>query len=67
MGLDEFMRARGLTNAAFARLLDVTEMSVLRYRRGSRLPRRQVLEKIVTITNGMVTANDFFPAAQEAR
>ena len=61
MKLSDFMAARGLPDAEFARLIGVgSRMAVMRYRRGERIPRPEVMRRIVEVTNGAVGPADFY-------
>lgn len=60
MTLDEWLRDNQITDAAFARQSGVGLKHLIgRYRRGISRPSFRNIEKIMTATNGAVTANDF--------
>lgn len=61
------LKHRG-NRAAFARLIGVSAMSVLRYcKEPPHIPRPSIMVRIVALTNGEVTPNDFFCAAYSAK
>jgi transcriptional regulator with XRE-family HTH domain len=71
MKLSEFMSARELSEAQLGRLLGVGQATVNRYARGERIPRPDVMRRIVEVTEGQVGPADFYdlsapasPAAQ---
>lgn len=60
MDLDSYLSREGISNAAFAEQIGVDPSSVWRFRQGARIPRRETMQKIVDLTGGDVTPNDFF-------
>jgi transcriptional regulator with XRE-family HTH domain len=60
MKLSDFMELKRLNDAEFARQLGRSTAAVWHYRKGSRIPRPDTMARIVALTNGAVTANDFF-------
>ncbi len=66
MKLARFLIAHQMTPAAFARLIGVTRNAVHRYVRGERMPAPEVMERIVQVTEGAVTPNDFYDIALDA-
>lgn len=60
MQLIDYLLSRGLHPRAFAEMIDVSEVTVHRYLEGKRIPRRDIMQRIVKETGGLVTANDFF-------
>ena len=60
MKLDEWRKARKFTQEQLAEMIGVaSRVSVARYESG-RVPDQDVLRKIIEITSGEVTANDFY-------
>jgi transcriptional regulator with XRE-family HTH domain len=59
MRLAEYLADRDLSDGAFAEMIGVEPQTVHRYKSGKRFPRQRVLSKILEVTNGAVTANDF--------
>jgi transcriptional regulator with XRE-family HTH domain len=57
--LDRFRSEKGLTLSQLGELLGVEKGNLSRIIRGSVWPRREFFEKVVELTNGEVTANDF--------
>ena len=60
MTLDQHMDIRGLSPEAFAAKIGVKVFSVRRYLSGQRIPRPSIMTRIVDVTHGEVTANDFY-------
>jgi DNA-binding transcriptional regulator YdaS (Cro superfamily) len=58
MTLADFMRLRALTDQAMADLIGVSRVTVTRYRNMVEQPSGKTIRKIVTATDGAVTAND---------
>lgn len=63
--LGDYLAARNMTLKAFADSVGSDESSISRYVRGERVPRGQTMARIIAITNGQVTANDFLPAVNK--
>jgi transcriptional regulator with XRE-family HTH domain len=60
MKLDDWLKARKLTSAEFARLSGIAgKQAVHKYRHGERFPTPENLRLIHDATDGEVTANDF--------
>jgi transcriptional regulator with XRE-family HTH domain len=67
MKLKPYLADAGLSYAAFARMIGVDDArTVQRYAEGLRHPRPAIMMRILTATNGEVTANDFFHPHQAA-
>ena len=64
--LERYLTKGGITVEEFAARIGVTANSVYRYKAGKRVPRREVLQKIATATDGKITANDFLLDLQPA-
>lgn len=64
MNLRPYLSENGISPADFAREIRVEPASVHRYLTGERIPRLEILERIVQATKGAVQANDFFASAQ---
>jgi hypothetical protein len=60
MKLDQYIAKKGWQKSYVAWKLGVSEISVARYMSGQRLPTYSVMRKIAALTNGHVTANDFY-------
>lgn len=66
MTLAKWISAADLTDAEFARRLGISRQALSRYKAGTRIPRPHILHRIMSLTNGAVTANDFvFVASRE--
>lgn len=63
--LRQYLKENNITQKEFAKLLDVDVISLWRYLQGTRIPRPKTLKKICELTNGYVTANDFYNNAGE--
>lgn len=64
MKLADWIAEKDLTHAEVAELLEVEQPTVSRYVNGTRRPRDRHMVKIVAVTGGKVTANDFLPEAE---
>ena len=60
--LKAYRKARGLTMEEFARKVGVQRAAVSKWERGS-IPRPEIMRRIVEVTGGEVTAQDFYDAA----
>lgn len=60
MTLSEYLRQHDLTAASFAERIGVATMTVCRYAKGQRIPRRAIMARIVAATGGAVGPQDFF-------
>ncbi len=60
MKLRDFMMAREMSEAQFGRLLGIGQATINRYARGERIPRPEVMRRIVEVTDGMVGPADFY-------
>lgn len=58
--LDSWMAENGIDDAAYAAELGVKPLAVGRYRRGERIPRRPIMQKIVETTGGEVSPAAFY-------
>lgn len=64
MNLRPYLEENGISPAEFAREIRVEPASVHRYLSGERIPRPEILERIIQATNGAVQANDFFASVR---
>lgn len=60
MKLNSWMEREKLGNEAMGALIGVHPVSVSKYRQGKMVPRPGLMAKIIELTGGDVTANDFF-------
>ncbi len=60
MKLGRYLRSKGIEPDDFAFELDVACETVRRYVAGTRVPVPTVMRRIVTLTGGAVTPNDFY-------
>ena len=63
MKLRDYMQERGWKDADLAQRIGVSVQAANRYRRGMRIPERDVMRRIVEVTGGAVTPADFYDAA----
>lgn len=61
--LERYLERNRLTQADFAERVGTTQGAIARYIAGQRMPRPEVLVRIIDATGGEVTANDFLPEA----
>jgi hypothetical protein len=68
MQLADYLKANKISDDDFGQMIGVNRQAVHRYKTFGRFPKREVLAKIVAVTNGAVTANDLAarPAEQGA-
>lgn len=59
MKLREWRIKKGWSQEDLAKGLKTTQESVSYWETGSIMPRREILQDIMELTNGKVTANDF--------
>ena len=67
MKLKDYLKKNKITGKEFARLIDVSEVTVSGYVRGKGIPSNEVFERILDITKGEVTPNDFYNIAIEEK
>lgn len=67
MKLNEYLKNNCLTNGMFAETLGISAEAVRRYRRGIRIPSADMMLRIVEVTGGEVTPNDFYSLPYEER
>lgn len=60
MRLDDWLKQRGVSEAAFGRQIGVKQQSVNRYRKHENIPDRDIMARIVDATGGEVLPNDFY-------
>jgi len=60
MKLDNFIKTNGMTYEEFAKSISVAPPTVSRYAKGKRKPKDGIMRRINKVTNGQVTANDFY-------
>jgi hypothetical protein len=66
MDLRSYLDASNTPIAAFAAKVGVTPQAIHRYIAGERLPKREVMLRINVVSDGAISANDFFPAPEDA-
>lgn len=65
MDLRRYLDSQEIPVATFATMLGITEQAVHRYLNG-RVPRPDVMRRIIAITAGSVTPNDFYTPRRRA-
>ena len=60
MELKTYLKTNSLTCRDFAGQVNASERAVIKWSRKERFPREEFMKRIVLITNGEVTPNDFF-------
>jgi transcriptional regulator with XRE-family HTH domain len=60
MKLREYLDDRNFTANDFGGIVGVSGHAVLKWMRGERVPRPDIMEKIVEATSGAVQPNDFY-------
>lgn len=65
MQLSDYLAKHGITHAAFAERLGVSQGTVTRYVNGDRIPRPEHLVRIKDLTRGKVTVSDFVAKRRE--
>jgi predicted transcriptional regulator len=65
MKLADYLAQEGLSEAAFAERIGVTQAAVNRYKK-DRVPEPEPMRAIVAATGGAVQPNDFFDLPSEA-
>ncbi len=60
MKLSAYRKHEKLTVADLGRQLGVAHSTVIRWESGEIFPTAEMLERIITVTNGKVTPNDLF-------
>ena len=63
MRLSEYIKSNSLTDAEFAAKGPFSRGAVIKWRYGQRIPRPDQMRRISEVTDGQVTANDFFVVA----
>ena len=60
MTLDQYIRDKGLTNAEFGELVGANHSTISRLRKGKQVPGPDLMVAIYEVTEGAVSANDFY-------
>jgi transcriptional regulator with XRE-family HTH domain len=63
MKLSDYLQRTSTSRREFAKTIGVSSETVRRYIAGTRIPEKEVMEKIAVETGNAVTANDFFGIA----
>lgn len=64
--LNDWLIANDIERKDFAKKLGVSTAALGRYCIGERIPERAVMVKIMKLTRGEITANDFFTVSHRA-
>jgi transcriptional regulator with XRE-family HTH domain len=65
MKIETYLSMNGMTQAEFARSVDVSQSTISRLRKGDPSASLSLLRKIAEVTNGAVNPNDFLPFRPE--
>lgn len=65
MTLDDYLKSLGITEAQFADRIGAHQSTVNRLRAGS-IPSKELMAKIVEVTDGRVRADDFYGLGKTA-
>lgn len=65
MQLADYLKANGISDEDFGDAIGVSRQSVHRYKMFGRFPEKPILARIVEVTAGAVTPNDFLDAQPE--
>lgn len=60
MKLQTFLKRESMTAAEFAKKIGLSVHAVLKYKSGTRLPRRKNMMKIIEVTDGKVRLSDWY-------
>ena len=60
MRIDDYLKSRDETAAAYAKKVGVSPSNISKYRAGKLRPKDKVMSKIIEVTGGLVTPNDFY-------
>ena len=60
MKLKKWRKSANLTLVQLAEAVGVSDIAIGRYERGERIPQREIMAKIVRVTDGAVTSTDFY-------
>jgi predicted transcriptional regulator len=60
MKLSDYISENKLTQAAFGKLIGVSQAAIDRYLRGERNPHKKYMKRIIKVTGGQVKPNDFY-------
>jgi predicted transcriptional regulator len=66
MTLEQYLTERKIKPVAFAASIEVAPSTITRILRGERTPRIELIGKIKSATDGLVTADDWMEAADRA-
>jgi transcriptional regulator with XRE-family HTH domain len=60
MNLKTYLKNKNLNDSEFAVLINTSQTAVNRYKLGRRTPSPDVMQRIIDVTGGEVTANDWY-------
>lgn len=67
MKLAQWLKANKVSARKFSEMIGVGQVAGHRYKHGQRIPEPQVMLRIMQVTKGAVTANDFYPSVPAPR
>tara|TARA_R110002110_G_scaffold83081_1_gene215770 strand:- start:1307 stop:1504 length:198 start_codon:yes stop_codon:yes gene_type:complete len=65
MKLKDYLKAKKISQARFARRLNMSRSAVSRLLDGSKFPSPETIRRVSLATNGEVTPNDFYDQAMQ--
>lgn len=60
MKLDTYISDKKMTDESFGEQIGRSRIQVFKYRHGLAMPRKDAMERIVEVTKGQVTSQDFY-------
>jgi len=66
MKLQDYLLNGEISEAAFGNQVGVSQVAIHRYVVGQRIPAREIMHKIIAVTDGAVTADDFYSQPETA-
>jgi hypothetical protein len=66
MKLADWLEAHSITDARFGEMIGAARQAVHRYRAGGRVPDKVMMSRIVKVTGGAVSPNDFYEVESSA-
>jgi DNA-binding XRE family transcriptional regulator len=64
MKLSEYLSEQKITDSAFARAIETAPSTVMRLKKGDRLPSMTLAQRIMEATGGAVRPDDFLPTRE---
>jgi len=64
MKIEHYIKSKNYSVEAFAKIVGVSAIAIYKYTKGERIPAPDIMAKIFTLTQGQVTANDFYDLSE---